>query len=371
MTPKSTRRDFLKGKAAADALAATVEESLPARDAAGQPSEQAAEACLLRVSRRAMACEFEVLLGAGQHERGTEAALDALDLVERLEEQMSFFRETSEISRLNRTAAVGPVEVEPRLFELLELAIELQAASGGALDITAGALSEVWGFSRRAGTIPDDQQLAEAMKNVGPHLIELDPQQRTVYLRRPGVRLNLGSIGKGHALDRCGQQLLAAGVGDFLLHGGQSSVLAQGSAPQQADSSSPAASDGWTVGLRHPLRRGLRLAELRLRDRALGTSGTAMQFFRHKGRRYGHILDPRTGRPPQGVLSATAIAPSAAVADALSTAFFVLGAAGTREFCRTRPDIGAVLVCPQRRSGGIEIESVGLQEDDLRILTAP
>ena len=146
MAPKSSRRDFLKGKSAADALAGLVQESLPGDGTTGPPSQPTAGAYLLRISRRAMACEFEVVLGAGRYERGTEVALDVLDLVERLEDQMSFFRETSEISRLNRTAADGPVEVEPRLFELLELAIKLHAATGGALDITAGILWEVWGF---------------------------------------------------------------------------------------------------------------------------------------------------------------------------------------------------------------------------------
>ena len=110
------------------------------------------------------------------------------------------------------TCAAGPVEVEPRLFELLELASELHEATGGALDLTAGPLSEVWGFARRAGAVPDDETLALARENVGGHLVELDREARTVRFRRPGVSLNLGSIGKGYALDRAAELLARADV---------------------------------------------------------------------------------------------------------------------------------------------------------------
>ena len=192
------------------------------------------ESYLVRVSRPAMACEFEVCLRAGQYPHGTEAALDALDLVEQLEAQLSVFRADSELARINAAAAAGPVVVEPRLFELLELAMRVGQQSGGAYDITAGPLWEVWGFARRAGAVPRGEQLAEARRHVGSHLIELDAGQKTVRFLDPGVRLNLGSIGKGYAVDRCGQRLLAAGIEDFLVQGGNSSVLAHGAAPRPA-----------------------------------------------------------------------------------------------------------------------------------------
>ena len=117
------------------------------------------------------------------------------------------------------------------------------------------------------------------------------------------------------------------------------------------------------------MRPGVRLAEIELRDRALATSGSGRQYFRHKGRRYGHILDPRSGQPAEGILSSTVIAPSAAVADGLSTAFYVMGADKSLEYCQSRPDIAAVLVCPARRGTGFEIRSAGLQENDLIILS--
>jgi FAD:protein FMN transferase len=311
---------------------------------------------LVHVSRRAMACEFEVCLPAQQFARGAEAVLQALDLVEQLEAQLSVFLASSEISRINSAAAQGDVEVEPRLFELLELAMRLYRETGGAYDVTAGPLWEAWGFARRAGAVPSEGQLAEARRCVGGNLVELDGRRRTVRFVRPGVQLNLGSIGKGLAVDRCAERLIEAGLSDFLIHGGQSSVLARGS---RGPSQNPAAGKGWTVGVRDPLRLDGRLGQLRLADRALGTSGAQFQSFRHQGRRYGHILDPRTGQPAEGVLSATVLAPSAALADGLSTAFYVLGPAAAEAYCREHAEVAAVLICPARCPAGWQIHTAG------------
>ncbi|HKD37545.1 MAG TPA: FAD:protein FMN transferase, partial [Pirellulales bacterium] len=129
---------------------------------------------VIRVGRRAMACEFEVLLNAGQYTDGAEAAVAALDLVDQLEEQLTVYRDTSEVSRLNRTAAGHEVDVEPRLFELLRFACELNRRTNGAYDITSGPLSKVWGFFRRAGQIPSDTDLSDALRHVGSQYLALD-----------------------------------------------------------------------------------------------------------------------------------------------------------------------------------------------------
>jgi thiamine biosynthesis lipoprotein len=357
-----------------------------------------------------MACQFEVLLNAGQYEQGTETALAALDVVDALEDQLSVFRPHTELSRINRLAAAEAVPVEPQLFRLLELCLRLHAETGGAFDITASPLWRAWGFARREGAIPNEAQLAEAMSRVGSQLVKLDADTHTVRFLRPGVELNLGSIGKGYALDRAAEVLAAAGINDYLIHGGNSSITARGSrmepgwrgperskghgsegwhAPERSEgrgtpagaSSTPFVpqgvppsadvppdAGGWTVGLPHPLRPGRRLAEIRLRDRALGTSSSEAQYFRHRGKRYGHVLDPRTGWPADKLLSATVLAPSAALADALATAFYVMGHEAALDFCRTRPELAAVLVAPATRGQRFEIHSIGLEQDDLTVL---
>ncbi len=364
-TPRnSTRREFLQGRAAVDALQALVEPRtpvVPPADSVGGLAAASAESSgdsgyLIQISRRAMAADFEIFLTADNQGRGTEAALRALELVETLETQMTVYRPDSEVMDINRRAADGPVGVESRLFDILKTAQQLSRETDGAFDITSGPLSKVWGFYRRQAQLPDPEILQQALSRVGYGLVELDDPGHAVRFLRRGVEINLNAIGKGYALDRCAELLRAAGISDFLIHGGRSSVLAAGV--------HGAESKGWSVALRHPLKPTQRLAEIWLRDRALGTSGSGVQFFHHRGRRYGHILDPRTGWPVEGILSATVLAPSAALADAVSTACFVLGPEGTRQYCERHPEIAAILVCPGKRSGNIAIQVYGVHEDD-------
>jgi thiamine biosynthesis lipoprotein len=352
----------LQGRSAVDALEdlaeAVAAESTPLP---GQPPLPR-DAYVVHLGRRAMACQFEVYLNAGQYAQGTEAALTALDLVDELEAQLSVYRADSELSEINRRAAAGPVPVEPRLCELLEYALALHAQTAGAYDITSGALSVAWGFARRAGAAPSEGELAAALERVGSQHVELDAAGRTIRFRRPGVELNLGSIGKGYALDRCGEALADAGVHDFLLHGGQSSVLARGDR-LTAD----AVGRGWPVGIAHPLRPERRLGQVWLRDGGLGASGSGVQYFHYRGRRLGHILDPRTGWPVEGVLSTTVLAPTAREADALSTAFFILGPKGTAGFCRQRPELAALVVSSHDDGRSLELVDCGFPPGTLQI----
>jgi thiamine biosynthesis lipoprotein len=354
ISDRHTRRSFLQGEALERELAGVVERPL---DFAGDADERSS--FLVSVCRRAMACEFEVQLAANRNDNSMEHVFAALDLVESLETQMTVYRDDSEVIRINHRAAQQPVQVEPRLFKLLQQAQKLHDATAGALDITSGPLSEAWGFSRREGRIPSEDQIAAARQRVGMQHVVLDDIQKTVAFRRPGLSINLNSMGKGYALDRMAELLAANDVDNYLVHGGKSSILARGDQPGSAGA-------GWHVGVRHPLHPGERIAELVLRDEALSTSGAGTQFFIRRGKRYGHILDPRTGYPADGLYSATAIAPTAAEAEGLSTAFYVMGIERTAEFCAARPKIGALLVAPGEREGEVRLIAFGLDDDRLQ-----
>jgi FAD:protein FMN transferase len=356
---QTNRRSFLQGKSAAQALADAADRLAAPAAALPEPVEEAYALCY---SRRAMACQFEIYCGGQRNQQAGLAALAALDLVDQLEAQLSIYRESSEISQINRSAALEPVTVEPRLFALLEQAVELSRQTDGAFDITTGPLARVWGFVTRTGAMPGADVVAAARELVGSRHLALDPARRTLRFTLPGVEINLGSIGKGYALDRCAETMSEFGVGDFLLHGGNSSVLARGSAVDAGERPL------WTVGLRDPYRPERRVGKIHLRDRALATSGSGTQFFLHEGRRYGHILDPRTAWPAAGVLSATAIAPSAAEADALATAFYVLGPDRTAQYCAEHPQVGCVLLCPGARHATAEIHTHGLSADEFETL---
>lgn len=311
------------------------------------------DAALLRFSHAAMATVFELFLPWGTEHRVADAVFAEID---QIEAQLTVYRESSEVSRLNRIGAMAPVPLTDDLFNLLHLAAQIAEASGGAFDITAGPLIKAWGFYRRQGRVPDDQALAEAMSQVGMDKVEFDTQRRSVRFNCPGVEINLGSIGKGYALDRAGDLLRQRfGIQDALLSGGNSSVLAMGS---------PTGSTlGWPVGVRHPDRPNERVAVIRLRDRALATSGSTHQHFEYNNRKLGHVIDPRTGRPAEGIAMATAFAPAAAEADALSTAFYVLGVREAREYCQRHPDVSALLLPDEPDAG---LERINLQPGDVR-----
>lgn len=354
MSHKSDRREFLTGKAGAAALETLLDRAAecPAEDRAVARS---APPLLLQVGRRAMACQWDVYLNAVRYPQGRQAALDALDHVEAWEARLTVYRDTSEVAHVNRTAHAAAVPVEADLYALLRDAVALWTETAGAFDITTGPLIKAWGFFQRQGRVPAAHDLAAAMQRVGSDKLLLDDGQQTVRFATEGMELNLGSIGKGYALDRAGELLHTAGVDDFLIHGGQSSVLARGGRESREA--------GWSIGVRHPLFPDRRLAEVRLRDQALGTSGSMTQSFRHQGRRFGHILDPRTGQPADGVLSATVLAPSAAAADALATAFFCLGPDGAARYCAEHPEIAALLVLPGDRQGDVELVTCNLTDE--------
>jgi thiamine biosynthesis lipoprotein len=284
----------------------------------------------VRVHRQAMACRFEITL-AEEDAAHVAAARQALDEADRIEDALSVFRESSEVMRVNREGALSPVTVSETLFSLLRRCQELQADAEGAFDPTSAPLSRSWGFLARAGRLPGAEDVAAALSLVGLHKVELNPEGRTVRFRQSGMALNFGGIGKGYALDRMVELLRRQGVPRALLSAGGSSVLAFGGGP------------GFHVDIRSPLTSAV-IARLRIREAALGTSGAGEQYFEAGGRRYGHVLDPRTGWPVAGVLSASAAAPSAADADALSTAFLVGGPALAERYCAAHPGTLALLV---------------------------
>jgi thiamine biosynthesis lipoprotein len=292
---------------------------------------------LVRVHRPAMGSYFEVRLPAATP-GAVDLACRALDLIEALEAQLTVYRDDSEISRLNESAHLGPVPVEKGLFGLLETAVSLSRETEGAYDVTSGALSEAWGFVKGPKRVPTAAALENARSRTGYLHLRLDPSRSTVAFDRAGVRINLGSIGKGHALDR------AAGLlRDYwwptpaLVHGGRSSLFALGSPPGQPGGR-------WEIALRNPFEPDAPLGILRLRDRGLGTSGAAFQHFVVDGTIYGHIIDPRSGMPALGPASVTVLAPTAALADALSTAFYLLGPKAAEDYAANHPDVGVVIV---------------------------
>jgi FAD:protein FMN transferase len=289
---------------------------------------------------------------------GVDLACRALDQVDALEAQLTVYRDDSEVSRLNARAHHGPVQVEAGLFGLLQQAVVLSQETEGAYDVTSGALSEAWGFVKGPKRVPDEATLADARARTGWRHLRLDAGQRTVAFDRAGVRINLGSIGKGYAIDRAVDVIRSHWwPTSGLVHGGRSSLFALSSPPGQLGGR-------WEIALRNPFQPEFPLGSIRLRNRALGTSGSSFQQFEIEGQIFGHIIDPRSGQPAQGPASVTVLAPTAAQADALSTAFYLMGHEAASAYIGRHPEIGAVIVEAGTAEGPPRVVLLGLSEDD-------
>ncbi len=261
----------------------------------------------------AMATRWELLLPAGAE--SARAAEECLALYAALDRELSEWKEGSPLSAVNRAAGVAPVVVPEELFGLVERAVELGRATGGAFDVSWAALWGLWDFRAQSPRLPEPRAVAERLALVDFRRIVLDPEARTLFLPEPGMKLGLGAIGKGYALDRAAALLEERGYRDFLLVGG-GQVLARGRRGERA----------WRIGVRDPrgAPRDL-VARVDVSGQSLSTSADNESYFEIDGVRYHHVLDPRTGWPAKGLRSATVVHPDATLADALSTALLVLG----------------------------------------------
>jgi FAD:protein FMN transferase len=296
--------------------------------------------------RMSMGSAFEIVA----YDDGTEAGRDALpgaleaalDEVDRIDRLMSHYKPESPLSRLNREAAPGPVRVEPELFAFLAECLRYSRESDGAFDVTVGPLMKAWGFFRGEGRLPKDEEIADVRARVGYRHVILDQTNRTVRFARPGVELDLGGIGKGYAVDRAVGVLRAGGVSAALVSSGGSTTYGMGAPPGER---------GWTVSVADPLRTSRTAMTVLLRDQALSVSGSYEKSFEVDGVRYSHIMDPRTGRPVQGMLSVAVLAPTGTQGDALDNVLFVQGPARGRATVARHRGAAAYFFLPDARTG--------------------
>jgi thiamine biosynthesis lipoprotein len=273
----------------------------------------------------AMATRFELVLPGDDAVRLRAAGEAALREIEAAEALLSRFRPTSPIAWINARAGAEPGRVDPRVVRLLEQAREVSALTHGAFDPTVGPLLRAWGFAAGGGRLPEPRAVERALALVGMDRVELDLRASTVRLPVPGMELDLGAIGKGWALDAAAEALATQGVTSALIHGGTSSVHVLGR---------PEGAGHWRVGWSVPGEAAPRPIDV---EAAFSVSAPHGRSFEAGGQRYGHVLDPRSGRPASGVLSAAVTGPRSSVCDALSTALLVLGEDGVAPLVRSFP----------------------------------
>ncbi len=274
-------------------------------------------------SRVSMASIYSIVVYGNDAESLRKTVDAAFDEVDRIDRLMSHYKPDSPLSRLNREATKEPVKVEPELFDFLAECLRYSRASDGAFDITVGPLMKAWGFFRGEGRMPSEQELSAARRSVGYQHVILNAQERTVYFDRAGVELDLGGIAKGYAVDRAVAVLEQRGIKSALVSAGGSTIYGLGAPPHKA---------GWEVKLQDPVAPDKSALMVRLKDQALSVSGSYEKFFDLNGRRYSHIMDPRTGRPVEGVLSVAVITDTGTAGDALDNVFYVQGINWSRKF---------------------------------------
>jgi thiamine biosynthesis lipoprotein len=274
-------------------------------------------------------------------ERGMTAVIDEM---RRTDELMSTYKPESQLSQVNAHAFEGPVKVDPEIIEVVRRALDMSRQSGGAFDITYASVGYLYDY--RAHQRPTDAQIAAALPGVDYRQVVVDPKASTIRFLRKGVRIDLGGIAKGYAVDRCIEELRALGIRHAMVNaGGDTRLLGDRRGKP------------WIVGVRDPRNDGRLVTRLPLEDEAISTSGDYERYFEENGVRYHHILVPGTGRSAQGVRSATVIGANATLTDALSTTVFVLGVERGMALIATLSDVEAVIVDADGRmyySSGLE-----------------
>lgn len=331
---------------------------------------------LVTLARKAMNTRFELVLHGTNPVSLQAAGEAALMEIERLDHQLSLFKESSEIARVNALAAHQPVRVSPEVFSLLVHAKHLSEETGGAFDITMAPLLRCWGMLGRSdGRLPEAAELAAVRAVCGISLVELNPANFTVKFARAGVMLDLGAIGKGYGVEKAAEMLREAGVESALIHGGTSTISAIG-VPPDADTwkvaleiphankpNSPpvghAPPVGWGEG-RDEGQPNQALATIPLRDESLSVSAVSGKCFVANGRILGHIIDPRTGAPATGAMLSAVVLPSATESDALSTALLVQGVSGHEAISSLRPGM-RTLVTGEVEPGNVRSLGCGIE----------
>lgn len=296
-------------------------------------------------ARPLMGTLVEVQLEGADSQALRRAAGAAYAEMARLTDMMSHFDPKSVVSAINRQAGIAPVAVPPELVEVLTMARRVSQATGGAFDVTVGALG--WRFGTEGTSIPDAHALARRRALVDYRDLVVDPARGTVFLRRRGMRLDLGGIAKLYILNAGMEVLGRQGVSRALINGGGDFVV-----------TAPPGADPWRIGIRDPRRRGSVLGAIALRRGLVASSGDYERVVERDGRRLHHVIDPVTAQPAAGLTQVTLVGRTLAEVDGYSAALMVLGYDAARRFLEARANLEAVLVGADARrwsTPGIQI----------------
>lgn len=287
-----------------------------------------------------MGSRFDITIVAEDSVIAAQRISQAITEIDRIEQLISDWIPGSQVSEINRAAGIHPVKVDRELFELTRRAIEISEISGGAFDISFAAMDRIWKFDGSMEELPDSATIQQAISKIGYTYIVLDSSASTIFLSRAGMKIGFGATGKGYAADKARALMqslqVRAGIvnasGDMATWGSQ-----QNGKP-------------WKVGVTNPFKRNKTLKVLSIRKAAVTTSGDYQKYVEIDGKRYSHIINPKTGMPSYGLTSVTVIGPNAETANGFSTSIMVLGKEKGLQLLKRFPDYACLLLTPEGKT---------------------
>ena len=289
-----------------------------------------AQAKLIRYEdhRISMACTYAITAYGTEEKQLRQAVDEAFDEIDRIDRLMSHYKKESPLSQLNREAFQHPVKIDSELFNFIAECVRYSEDSDGAFDITVGPLMKAWGFFRGEGRMPNQKELRDVRQKIGYQHIILNAKEKTIRFDREGIDLDLGGIAKGYAVDQAIKILKTHDIERALISAGGSTIYGLGSPPEK---------DGWEIEIQDPLDARKIALTVNLKNQALSISGSSEKFFEVNGKRYSHIMDPRTGKPVMNILSVAVITDTGTKGDALDNIFYVQGAGKAKTMLKKYP----------------------------------
>jgi len=262
-----------------------------------------------------MGTDFEISVVAPTEEIGYINIDEAVSEIKRIEAMISSWDKNSETSEVNRNAGIGPVRVSIELIELLERCIKISEISDGAFDVSYASMDMIWKYDGTMNHIPSETEIANSIKKIGYRKIILNKEAQTVFLEEEGMKIGFGAIGKGYAADKAKELLVSKGVRGGLVN----------AAGDLTTWGTRDTGEKWMIGITNPLKKDQVFSWLPVVESSVATSGNYEKYIVYKGKKYSHIIDPRTGYPTRGITSVSLFAKKAELCDALATAVFIMG----------------------------------------------
>lgn len=289
---------------------------------------------LQRKTVKLMGSRFDISVVAKDSVEANNYIDIAINEISRIEKLISDWDPNSQTSEITRNAGIKPVKVDAELFQLIERSIAISKLTDGAFDVSYASMDKIWKFDGSMIVMPSEEEIKASVSKIGYQNIILDKEKQTVFLKLTGMKIGFGGIGKGYAADKAKNLLISKGAIAGIVNA-SGDMNTWGKQPNGED---------WKVAITNPLNKNTAFALLPITNGAVVTSGNYEKYVVFNNKRYSHIIDPRTGYPSVGIISATVFASKAELADALATSIFVMGTEVGLNLINQLPNIECIII---------------------------